>query len=318
MNDPETGEETAAFAEPAVTAPPGEEADGGGIEASLLLIYHPNYRNLGRRFALRPGMELEIGRGRSCDISLPDVLGLSRFHGTLRYAEDGVSYEDSGSTNGSFVNDRRVSSTIRLASGDRLQLGPVHFKFLLEEDVENAYFDVLHQLATRDGLTEICNKRRFDEELARELARAQRHLRPLSLILLDVDHFKRVNDRHGHLCGDFVLQGLAKLAQSFTRPEQVLARVGGEEFAILCPETGTRGAATLAEKLREAIAGHPFHPEPAPDAITVTCSFGVATLNEPMQRAADLYAAADRALYRAKDEGRNRVSVAGGTRGGPA
>jgi diguanylate cyclase (GGDEF)-like protein len=253
-------------------------------------------------------VQVEIGRAPTCDVSLPDVLGLSRFHGSLRYGDGGVTYEDLGSTNGSFVNDRRVVGPVKLESGDRLQLGPLHFKLLLEEDVESAYFDLLHQLATRDGLTEILNKRRFDEELARELARALRHRRPLSLILFDVDHFKKVNDLYGHLCGDFILQGLAKLVRRFIRPEQVLARVGGEEFAVLCPETGPRGATTLAEKLRRAIAEFRFDPEPAPAPIAVTCSFGVACVDESTAEPADLYGTADRALYRSKDAGRNRVS----------
>ncbi len=117
---------------------------------------------------------------------------------------------------------------------------PVHFKFLHEQDVESAYHLAIYELVAKDGLTEIFNKRKFEEELQRELARAARHQRPLSLIIFDLDEFKTINDTYGHLCGDFVLKQVASLARELVRPEQVLARVGGDEFVILAPETGAR------------------------------------------------------------------------------
>ena len=128
-----------------------------------------------------------------------------------------------------------------LRSGDRFQTAAVHFKFLHEQDVESAYHLAIYELVAKDGLTEIFNKRKFEEELQREFARAQRHQRPLSLIIFDLDEFKTINDTYGHLCGDFILKQVASLARELVRPEQVLARVGGDEFVILAPETSGRG-----------------------------------------------------------------------------
>jgi diguanylate cyclase (GGDEF)-like protein len=307
------GDQTIAFSERAAgerRPAPADPLPAGG-EASLILIYEPNHRSLGRRYSLRRGASLRIGRSEECEVSFPDVGGLSRIHGRLDFGDQGVFFEDLGSTNGSSVNERRVDGRVALASGDHLQLAPLHFKFLHERDIENAYFQTLHDLATRDGLTELDNKRRFDDELAREFARARRHLRPLALILFDVDRFKSINDRYGHLGGDFVLQRLARIAGRFIRPEQVLARIGGEEFAVLCPETAEDGALTLAEKLRVTIAGSPFSPPPGEASLTVTCSFGAAALDDSMTEPSGLFAAADRALYRAKQGGRNHVCGAG-------
>ena len=151
-----------------------------------------------------------------------------------------------------------------LRSGDRFQTAAVHFKFLHEQDVESAYHLAIYELVAKDGLTEIFNKRKFEEELQRELARAARHQRPLSLIIFDLDEFKAINDTYGHLCGDFILKQIASLARELVRPEQVLARVGGDEFVILAPETGSRGgrgprlqAARPDRRLRAPLRRHP-------------------------------------------------------------
>ena len=144
--------------------------------------------------------------------------------------------------------------------------------------------------------------------MQREFARAVRHGRPLSLVLFDLDDFKQVNDGHGHLCGDFLLKHVAATARELVRPEQVLARVGGDEFAILAPETGAHGATTLAEKLRTRLRGLDYRYGDA--HVPVTCSFGVAELTPGMSRAEALYEAADRALLQAKRDGRDRVMVA--------
>jgi diguanylate cyclase (GGDEF)-like protein len=280
-------------------------------EANLILIAHPENRQLGKRFRVSPGTTIDIGRNKSCDLGFPEVMSLSRNHARLSYDSDGVSIEDLGSTNGSFVSDHRVQGRVALTSGDRIQLGALHFKFLRGRDVEHAYYEAIYHLMTQDGLTEIYNRRSFDEEFQREFSRSKRHHRPLSLILFDVDHFKLVNDRCGHLCGDFVLKGVATITRRLLRTEQVFARVGGDEFAIVTPETGSANAAILAEKLRTRIAGHEFDPDLLEGTVRTTCSFGVAELNETMSTADDFYSAADEALYESKNNGRNRVTVHG-------
>ena len=279
----------------------------GDIEADVILIAHPDNQRLGTRYRLSPGTTLEIGRSSSVRISLPEVMSLSRKHARLRYTGATVTVEDLGSTNGTYVNGQPIHGRTVLRSGDRFQTAAVHFKFLHEQDVENAYHLAIYELVARDGLTETYNKRKYEEEVQREFSRAVRHRRPLSLILFDLDEFKQINDTYGHLCGDFVLKQVASLARELVRPEQVLARVGGDEFAILAPETGTEGAESMASKLRDRIVGldHRY----GDIKISLTCSFGVAELAEGMTSPQDLYQAADTALLRSKRSGRNRVAV---------
>jgi len=290
-----------------ITSPaPGQPAESF-FEAAVIVIAHPENRRLGNRFALAPGTTIEIGRSPSAQISLPEVPSLSRSHARLRYSGGHVTIEDLGSRNGTYINDREVEAATDLRSGDRFQVGSVHFKFLHDRDVEHAYHEAIYQMVMRDGLTEIFNQRKFAEEGERELARALRHARPLTLILFDLDHFKSVNDTFGHLCGDAVLKQTAARVNGRLRPEQIFARIGGEEFAVLCPEIDLAGAGTLAERLRELLSGRPF--ECGPTGIHVTCSFGVAAAGGSMSHLSDLVAAADRALYRAKEAGRDRVEV---------
>jgi two-component system cell cycle response regulator len=276
-------------------------------DAAVILIAHPENRKLGNRFTLTPGGSIEIGRAPSADISLPEVPSLSRSHARLVHKGDHVLVEDLGSRNGTFVNERQVRSTIELRTGDRFQVGSVHFKFLQERDVEHAYHEAIYQMVMRDGLTEVFNRRKFQEEGAREVARATRHERPLTLLMFDIDHFKVVNDTYGHLCGDSVLKQIAARVSDLVRPEQIFARVGGEEFAVLCPETDSDGAAKMAQRMRDVFAAKPF--DCGAVTIVVTCSFGVAGVGAGTRGLEDLVAAADRALYRAKNLGRDRIEV---------
>lgn len=283
------------------------DADVLPQEANVILIAHPENKLLGRRYRLRRGERLEIGRSGSADISLPDVPSVSRHHARLAFAER-ITIEDLGSTNGTLVEDQRVHGRQPLRSGERFQTGAVHFKLLHEDDVEHAYHVAVYEMMMRDGLTRLFNRRKFAEEAERECARARRYGRPLSLVLFDADHFKAVNDTWGHLRGDAVLQRIAAAAREMTRTEQVLARIGGEEFAVLCPEVDRDGAAVLAERLREAF-GALVH-EDAERRFRVTCSFGVASWSERMSAFTELHRAADAALYVSKQSGRDRVTTA--------
>ena len=277
------------------------------IEANVIVIAHPDGKRLGTRYRLTPGAVLEVGRSNEVEVSLPEVLSISRRHARLHHLGQGVSIEDLGSTNGTYVNGRLLVGSSMLRSGERFQVAGVHFKFLHEKDVESAYYEAIYDLVTRDGLTDIYNKRKYEEEVGREFARAVRHQRPLSLILFDIDRFKQINDTYGHLCGDFVLKEVTQVVRDKVRPEQTFARMGGDEFVILAPETKVEGARVLAEKVRRGLDDNPIEYANAP--VKVTCSFGVAQLSPGMRRPEDLYEAADRALYVSKGEGRNRVSV---------
>jgi diguanylate cyclase (GGDEF)-like protein len=166
----------------------------------------------------------------------------------------------------------------------------------------------LQRLARTDGLTGLANRTHLMEAMTIEVLRARRHRRALGLLVLDLDHFKRVNDRFGHPTGDAVLQGTAERIASLLRESDLAARLGGEEFAVLLPETGLEGANVLAERIRIRLAEWRFS---APDGseLGVTASFGVAALSDGME-VADLIQAADAAMYRAKDSGRDRVESA--------
>ncbi len=282
------------------------EVDLAAVEAAIIVIAHPEGDQLGTRYPLLPHGELELGRAMFAEVKLPNAFGaISRRHARLRHHGQWVEIEDLGSTNGVYVNDHKVILRQTLKSGDRFRVGPVHFKFLHESDPEHAYYETIYQLMMSDGLTQACNKRKFSDELQREFARTQRHHRPLSLILFDLDHFKAVNDTHGHLCGDMVLQQIAHWTREHLRSEQLFARVGGEEFVILSPEIGLAEAMALAEKLCSRFAREEISCRGK--KIRISCSFGVAELLPTMRNPQDLYAAADRAMYCAKEQGRNRV-----------
>jgi diguanylate cyclase (GGDEF)-like protein len=285
----------------------GGLAAAGESEADIILIAHPEGQRLGSRFRLSSGTTLEIGRSSSVAISLPEVMSISRKHARLRYVGSVVTLEDLGSTNGTYVNGQAIHGRTVLKTGDRFQTAAVHFKFLHEQDVESAYHMAIYELVSLDGLTEIYNKRKFEEEVQREFARAVRHSRPLSLMIFDLDEFKRINDTYGHLCGDFALKQVAGLAKDVVRPEQTLARVGGDEFVILSPETTAPQAESLALKLRDRVLDldHRY----GDLKISLSCSFGVAQLSDRMPAPQDLYHAADHALLLSKRSGRNRVAV---------
>ena len=173
--------------------------------------------------------------------------------------------------------------------------------------VRTRLYEQMEKLATLDGLTGLLNRRTFNTQLQARLREAQRYKRPLSLLLLDVDHFKKVNDTHGHPAGDAVLRGVAGLAQAQARETDLVARYGGEEMALVLPETDARGALIIAERIRAAVAAARHLTEQGP--IQVTLSVGVATWPGAGEDPEALLASADKALYRAKQSGRNRVEA---------
>jgi two-component system cell cycle response regulator len=173
--------------------------------------------------------------------------------------------------------------------------------------IRTRLYEQAERLATTDGLTGLLNRRTFNAVLDRRWREAQRYKRPLSLLLLDIDHFKKVNDGYGHPAGDAVLKAVAKLAQECARDTDAVARYGGEEMAVVLPETDTEGAQAIAERIRRAVeaAQHPTEH----GALRVTVSIGISTVGKSPE---DLLESADKALYRAKQSGRNRVESARG------
>ncbi len=250
-----------------------------------------------------------VGRGE-VDFSL-DEEGLSRRHARFDVDTRGqVTIEDLGSTNGTFVNGERIVGRRALRDGDRIEIGTATIlKLAFHDELQEAIQRRLYEQATRDGLTGAYNKRAFGDAMAKELAFAARHRRPLALVLFDGDHFKRVNDGFGHAAGDYVLSTLVKVTSAALRKEDVLARWGGEEFAVLLRDTGLVAAQACAERLRVAVERQAFVHQGR--TIPVTISLGVvATVPSKATTAQQLFELADQCLYGAKEQGRNRVVAA--------
>ena len=251
--------------------------------------------------------EVIVGRGRSgTTIQISDE-GISRQHARFVCEDGEVHVEDLGSANGTIVNGATLTSRRLLSDGDKITLGSTTIlKFTYSDDLEETFQRRMLEAALLDGLTKAFNKKYLMERLGTELAFAQRHRTPLSLIMIDVDHFKKVNDTFGHPVGDAVLVKLAEIVFQTVRKEDVFARYGGEEFAVLCRSIELKNAAVLAERLRERVAA--AHVDHEGQAISVTVSLGVAGFPEVAAETPEkLLSAADEALYRAKSEGRNRV-----------
>lgn len=268
-------------------------------DSCLVTIYGPD---LGRQFKLLP-QATSIGRGSENHIVF-DMDNVSRRHARVQVDADGGFFvEDLNSTNGTYVNDVEVK-TQQLRNGDLIKVGGAILKFLQGGNIEALFHEEIYRMAIVDGLTQVHNKRYLLEFLDREMARCARYLRPLSLIMFDVDHFKVINDSHGHIAGDVVLKRLAELVSEHVRKEEAFARYGGEEFAIIMPETPARRARVFAEKVRALVERTTFCYEGK--SIAVTCSLGVAEMGDFADPAAFI-AAADANLYAAKKAGRNQV-----------
>jgi two-component system, cell cycle response regulator len=249
--------------------------------------------------------ELVFGRDAECDVCLPDD-GISRRHAQVRArADGGWEVHDLGSTNGTTVNGVRID-VHPLVDGDRVVVGRTVLKYVADAGVMAEYQERMYEMSVRDPLTQLFNRRYFEDRLRTELAYAERHGALLSLLFLDIDHFKAVNDQHGHLAGDRVLAEVATVMRGQIRSEDVLARFGGEEFVILVRETPPAGAMVLAERIRTAVERQTVAHEEK--ILAVTVSIGAVTLRggTPMTEAA-LVDAADKLLYRAKEAGRNRT-----------
>ncbi len=271
-------------------------------EACLLVIYPPKGPHFGRRIALRDS--LLIGRGQDSGLVLPADC-VSRRHCRVERdrARGGWSVIDLGSKNGTYIDDASVRQA-PLRSGCQLRVGDTILKFLAGDEIELQFIEAAYRMAIEDPLTGLPNRRAFDQALARDLARARRSRAPLCVALFDLDHFKKINDDYGHVAGDTVLRTLAKTVQPRVRSGDVFARFGGEEFALLLPETSLRNAVASCDRLRRLIAIRGVSTRKG--LVPVTVSVGVAEY-APSMEPEELIAAADERLYAAKAAGRDRV-----------
>jgi two-component system, cell cycle response regulator len=248
-----------------------------------------------------------VGRDKNAEVHIDDK-GLSRSHARITLRGTHYMIEDLDSRNGTYVDGDRVREAVELHDGARIIMSAnVVFRFNLVDEIEERVTKQLFEASTRDGLTGLYNRRYLDERLAAEVSFAHRHKHLLGFLLFDIDHFKKVNDTHGHLVGDAVLQTVGGRLVGLVRAEDVVARYGGEELAVLVRGVSVEGLTVLAERLRRAVSELLVVFDGG--AVRVTVSVGVATLQECDEHATGdlLIALADERLYRAKSEGRNRV-----------
>jgi two-component system, cell cycle response regulator len=269
----------------------------------VVVIYANETGLLGKRFVL-DNNTVRVGRGTDNTIVLEGD-SVSRRHAHFECRGRTWFVVDDNSTNGTYVNEEQIRGEAQLANNDRIKIGPTIFKYLSGADAEAKYHEEIYRMTIVDGLTQIHNKRYLFESLERECIRARRHARDLSVVMFDIDFFKKINDQYGHLAGDHVLRELARIVQERTRRDEVFARYGGEEFTIVLPETSLEGASALADTIRERVAAHEFVFQS--ERIPMTISLGCAKLDANDRSAQDLIQRADEKLYEAKRLGRNRV-----------
>ena len=258
---------------------------------------------MGRRTTLID-LPLVIGRGCECDLRINDH-SVSRRHAEIKPGVDGYYAVDLQSTNGTFIDDDQVTMQ-KLQDGDYLRVGKCIYRFLAGGNVEAEYHEEIYRLTIIDALTETHNKRYLMEFLDRELSRSSRYNRPLMLILFDIDHFKSVNEEHGHLGGDFALRELSSCVRSVIRKEELFARYGGEEFVLVLPESSMEDAIGVGERVRAMVENHTFEFEEKSFHLTVSLGVAGTTGGEPLTPV-ELIRQADERLFNAKRQGRNKV-----------
>jgi diguanylate cyclase (GGDEF)-like protein len=275
----------------------------------LLVLSGPQF---GEIFDLPPGQELLIGSDPSAAVHLRDD-DVSRRHATIAAGPDTARLADAGSANGTWIGGARVRDAL-LHDGTRFHLGAhVTLKFVHSDAPEAEDQRRLAQCAVREPLTGLHNRRHFLERLDAELAAAQRHGRPLCLILVDVDHLRRLNEGSGRLAGDAALKVVGGALQVAVRKEDVLARFGGDEFVVLARETPLTGGRALGERIRRAVERARCEWGGRELAVTVSVGVTVGTglaQFEAGRTVRQLLDAAERALHRAKQGGRNGVVAA--------
>lgn len=252
---------------------------------------------------------INMGRDAECNVVLRDD-GVSRFHAEVRReGPTEVIIRDLGSTNGTFVAGERIREA-PLTDGVKVLIGRrTILKFTYQDELEHNYQRQMYESSTRDGLTGVYNRKYFSQKMVTDLSFAKRHQIPFTLAMLDIDHFKKVNDTYGHRSGDAVLIAVTKALKQMIRTEDVIARYGGEEFAVIAQGTDVKGGHAFGERIRTCVMAQSVIAQDNSNRILrVTVSVGVVTVppNVNVEPAA-VVSAADANLYAAKGRGRNQV-----------
>lgn len=274
-----------------------------GERTPVLMVVGGPRTAIGRVFRITES--LLLGRAGEADVWL-DGEGVSRRHARVVREADEVAVVDLGSKNGTWVNGERVERKA-LKGGELLQVGAHHIlRFTWQDQLDEAAHRTLMESAIRDGLTGACNRSYFLDQLRKEVSAALRHKHALSLALLDLDHFKRINDSHGHAAGDLVLRHFARAVGTLIRSEDTFGRIGGEEFALILRQCPEGEAVKVMDRIRAQVEQLDLmHGD---TRVVVTASIGVASLDpDTVTSDVNLMEQADQAMYRAKHGGRNRV-----------
>lgn len=287
-----------------------EVDDGPGFERNRPCLVVLSGLHLGQIFSLQGSVPTTVGRSRTETIRLVDE-GVSRKHIRITASLDGSAWylDDLGSRNGTFCNGNRVTGHRELHDGDKIQLGRnTMLRFTFVDAHDESFQRLMYDSALRDGLTRTFNRRYFTDRLRAEFRFAERHGTRLALLMFDIDHFKRINDTHGHVAGDYVLTEFVDAIQKRVRNEDVFARFGGEEFALITRAISEEHAHHLADRLRDTIEALQLEYQGKP--IPLTVSVGVVCYPElEASHPEELLTAGDQALYGAKRNGRNCVMV---------
>ena len=281
-----------------VPTPPRDHAD---IAGRVLQIYPVDLESGLITFQNKPFF---VGRDPNCDLTIGER-AVSRQHAKFDRTPTGFTVTDLGSTNGTWVNGAKIT-TQELRSGDRIRIGGRIFKYIATDQLEAHYHEAVYSMMTKDSLTQAWNKRYLLETLKRELKRRERTGRDLSLMVLDLDYFKKVNDTYGHLIGDELLRQTSDRLRKALREEDIFARFGGEEFCIVLTETSGEEAKICARRCLKAVSKIPF--STTAGEIESTISIGIAVAKTAMT-CDELIKQADDNLYKAKQRGRNRAIV---------
>jgi diguanylate cyclase (GGDEF)-like protein len=258
----------------------------------------------GTLYDLEDNREYNLGRSINNEITL-EFDGISRQHSKI-IVGDTVTLVDAGSKNGTYLNNNKIETQVILKKGDIIKIGKIAFKFLPKGDTERLTYDKLQMEANVDKWTGAYNKTYFNKALEQEVKKSKISGEPLSLVVIDLDFFKRVNDDYGHDAGDYVLKAMADIVlKSGIRNNDVFARYGGEEFCILLPGTNIKQSFAIADRLRVSIQDFKFMYDG--QELPVTASIGVSDYRQGVNTPQDLFKRADKALYNAKENGRNQV-----------
>lgn len=303
--------DTQAFSDETVEVQMAEWSSAASVDGFYFTVI--TGANFGCVFLLDKA-DTVVGRSDDADIQIDDEK-VSRKHLKISLVQsDGQEngpiralVSDLNSTNGVFINGARVHQQ-ELRNGDKLRIGTTILKFEVKDCLDVSYHDKLYQQATKDPLTGLANRNYLQNELSKFISIGLRYNRVFSMMMLDIDFFKMVNDTYGHAVGDNVLKMVADILLSNKREQDITARFGGEEFVVLLPETALNSAVAVAERIRMAIENFNFAPLGCQH--TVTISIGISEFPLHGMKAEELVKCADGALYEAKANGRNRVCTA--------